>query len=481
MGMIGLWGCKASPPAEGEVDPAKAKAPANAFRLPSRRSPSDKAPAPPPAAANLPPSPGSGLDARTANALLSRWAEAQNGGDFSAYEALYADKFMGIKRTGAQAFRFDRAGWMQDRKRMFGKPMMVEFSGMRTVRAGETAVLRFEQRWTSGNFQDVGLKQLVLISTPAGLRIAREEMLSSTVASKGGPLGPYGAETLSLLFTVGGERVAILRAASDGPLGAGDALAWSAGVPETGGRAVAALKALSDPALASPWTGKPVRLFGPNGACSGTAGEGRALRIHVPHFGTRDEWKALPAEEHAKSIWDAGVDGQFLAVAVKTTNCTEADLPWATVAGKRVPARFESLYPAEVAGRARDAALAIPAIAEGLDEWRTSAPKDHPLGTAEFRTAVWGHNKKHERIHVRVAGAGGCADAFAADVFLRVAEDGTYLPMGTAFRSSGADPVPFDLDGDGEGEWLSGQSVTRVAGNTVEVLTLPIPNYDCDC
>ena len=38
-----------------------------------------------------------GADAR---AVVQRWLEAQNQGDFAAYEKLYAPRFTGVRRSG---------------------------------------------------------------------------------------------------------------------------------------------------------------------------------------------------------------------------------------------------------------------------------------------------------------------------------------------------------------------------------------------
>ena len=48
-------------------------------------------------------------------AVIDAWLAAQNGGDFAAYQALYADKMEGVKRVGPRTWRFDRKGWLADR------------------------------------------------------------------------------------------------------------------------------------------------------------------------------------------------------------------------------------------------------------------------------------------------------------------------------------------------------------------------------
>ena len=65
-------------------------------------------------------------DEAEARALLDAWLAAQNQGRFDAYEKLYDASFEGIRRTGDKTVTLDRAKWMKDRKRMFGKKLHVE-------------------------------------------------------------------------------------------------------------------------------------------------------------------------------------------------------------------------------------------------------------------------------------------------------------------------------------------------------------------
>src|SRR3954452_8030704 len=70
------------------------------------------------------PVPAPSLEQR-ARDVLERWVQAQNRGDFAAYQALYAPGFSGVRRSGDKAVELDRAGWMRDRARMFKKKMRV--------------------------------------------------------------------------------------------------------------------------------------------------------------------------------------------------------------------------------------------------------------------------------------------------------------------------------------------------------------------
>jgi endoglucanase len=71
------------------------------------------------------------------------------------------------------------AAWLADRKRMFARPMTVSLSDVIAREMTGGIDLSFTQVWTSGDYRDLGKKKMTLQRTPAGLRIAREEMVTS--------------------------------------------------------------------------------------------------------------------------------------------------------------------------------------------------------------------------------------------------------------------------------------------------------------
>src|SRR5215470_10154804 len=97
-----------------------------------------------------------------ARAVVEKWLAAQNAGDFAAYEKLFAARFTGIRRSGPRTVRFNRAGWMKDRARMFKKPMTVAISDLKVRAAGASAVASFTQTFAQGSYKDAGPKQLVV-------------------------------------------------------------------------------------------------------------------------------------------------------------------------------------------------------------------------------------------------------------------------------------------------------------------------------
>ncbi len=123
-------------------------------------------------------------DRKDGEALLAGWLSAQNQGDFAAYQKLYGDTFIGVRRSGAKVRRFDRAGWMADRGRMFAKPMVVAADGLSAMSHGAQTHLFFTQSFEQGSYKDTGRKWMALERTGDGLRIVREEMLDSTLIAK---------------------------------------------------------------------------------------------------------------------------------------------------------------------------------------------------------------------------------------------------------------------------------------------------------
>lgn len=125
------------------------------------------------------------VDRRDAEALRAAWLAAQNKGDFAGYQKLYGDKFTGVRRSGKQVRRFDRAGWVADRGRMFQKPMEVTVDAVHVIAHEARTHLFFTQTFEQGSYKDTGRKWMALERAADGaLRIAREEMLDSTIIAR---------------------------------------------------------------------------------------------------------------------------------------------------------------------------------------------------------------------------------------------------------------------------------------------------------
>ena len=118
---------------------------------------------------------------KDAEAVLDEWLDAQNDQNFANYKALYAAEFRGVKRVELEEKYFARAAWLFDRKGMFSKSFSVVAKDVKITKQADGAlVVRFEQKWSSANYSDVGTKELILKVVDGELRIVREEQLDST-------------------------------------------------------------------------------------------------------------------------------------------------------------------------------------------------------------------------------------------------------------------------------------------------------------
>ncbi len=223
-------------------------------------------------------------------AVIDRWLAAQNGGDFSAYQALYADKMEGVKRVASRTWRFDRKGWLADRQRMFAKPMKVEAGPLTVTSVGPAATVELEQRFAQGKFSDRGPKRLVVVKEGGELRIAREEMLRSEVAGDAAAAAASGA--VYLVGLVEGQRYVYL--ALD------DVSAdWGSGPLEgpSGDEPMLALRdAGKAPGKLASWRGREVAAYASDGTrCQARIESLSLIGGGTPHFGVVQAWNGDPA------------------------------------------------------------------------------------------------------------------------------------------------------------------------------------------
>lgn len=290
-------------------------------------------------------------------AFIERWLAAQNSRDFEAYSRLYGERFMGVKRVGTYSKRFDRAGWLADRKPMFEAGAQVKVSDIELVAGSGASRAIFTQEFASGTFHDVGKKELFLVAAPGGISISKEEMLDSTVSEQ-------AAATESVLAYhrdgVVVERGFDERKPKGEPRlrqsGASDPIEIDYAVtPET----------LSPTARA--WLGREVTAYTAAGkSCSGKVARFEVRVQAVPHFGMRQAWngetdapKASPAQI-ARTIQDMAQDHEHFVVGVLDRAC-EGSWASAAPASPFTPAR-------PVEGALRRAAIAafraLPAYAQ---------------------------------------------------------------------------------------------------------------------
>lgn len=398
--------------------------------------------------------------------LMARWLRAQNEGDFDAYEKLYATRFTGIKRAGSRTSRFDRKGWIKDRRGMFRRKMEVSVADTRIAAGPQTAVVTFTQTWSSGSFQDEGPKQLVVVREGRegkDLRIAREEMLRSTLGVPDGEVSELAPG--SFFFVITGEDgtpyVVLAEDAEDD---------WARGEismlhPSYSPVLVArpADPAVLPPALAA-WQGKSVVLRGAAGkACTGTLDALLVMSGFWPHFGTLNEWMEASDAQEAADAW-AMVDSRFLVGRVNGSCQGSESSWWAHVpdAAPRIalPVEDEALAAAALA-RFRKLASYRAIQKQFIEETGQRTPwetylDDKPVVTM-FREPASGR-----RFVAVTASAGvGCGDFYGELWALFEARDGTSLVLLTDEHEPGVVVTPmgmFDADGDGKLE-VVGQEV----------------------
>ncbi len=136
------------------------------------------------------PKPAPTLPVKPVRAVLDAWLAAQNGGDFKAYERLFASDFKGVLRVGTKAKAMDRAAWMKSRRRMFKSKMKVATKGIAFQSGTDRTTILFTQHFQRGSFEDKGSKEIVVAKRSNRYLIVSERMLDSkAVATRFRPAG----------------------------------------------------------------------------------------------------------------------------------------------------------------------------------------------------------------------------------------------------------------------------------------------------
>lgn len=436
--------------------------------------------------------------AAEARALLDAWLRAQNGGDFDAYAKLYAERFTGVKRVDARARRFDRAGWLADRKSMFERSFSVRAEDVHVSATSAAAAIDFEQAWSSASFKDVGRKVLVLAREGDTWRIASEEMKSSSTGAARGQ-GEVPKEREFSFVVEAPEPLLLLAAPVDtnavhGPLRYLD---------DTRARRDVLTKAL--PENLRGLVGERFALYGPEGeVCRGEV-TGFDVLVHAqPHFGMQQGWqgaegKVATPEERAVELWRLTErNGRFLVAKLQTEGpCSGArwaraeNLPKPTVWRRRDPGPEESnaLLQAARASRVhKELQAQFQAAFSKTTHWDAT-------GVAP-RMAVFedGTGQVFASLSVASGEDDSCASPFDAEAWFLFQKRGTAWSLVSAPPDGHVDSawprflnplhteLAFDLDGDGRPEFLGGNDLFRESGgNYRAVLNLSPAYFDCPC
>ena len=486
---IAAAGCKGPAPSAPAPVPVAAATPVAEQRVVDLAAPASPAIA-------LPSPPTLTLTMVEVQELVAAWLQAQNAANFPAYSMLYANKMTGIRRVGSVARQFGRSGWLQDRKRMFGKVMLVQARQIEITVGAGIAQVQFEQSFESGAFKDIGPKRWTVIRELGAARIAREEMLQSTVSAVA-KAEPFDSAQLALAVSSGGQTWLVVSPnapqsdqpprllARSGPATAVRSLPWSASLLQ--------------------WRDRDVVVYGQTGqACRGQVSEIVALVRVVPHFGQVQTWDGVGGvkaadQQVADEIWQLGASGAAVAVAIKPyalagnpPNCEGA--LWGRAANLPAP---------KVMGRDRTKTGQLHET--GLETMRNNlAYKEiQAVYASEVeppRALHWDQFEHSVAIVVSFEGHGqrlvatfgqsgaGCGGFFGVFGAIWQAQSPT---LNTYVLQLASDPKAFDprmpqaavdVDGDGVFELVAPDQIWRRTGATWRpVLTLRVPNFDCPC
>jgi hypothetical protein len=422
-------------------------------------------------------------------AVMTAWLDAQNKGAFASYEPLYAARFEGVRRSGTQTKRLDRARWMKERAAMFKQPMTVAAKDMVVVKSHEGADVRFVQTWTSGSYRDEGPKHIVLVREGSALKIAREEMLRSQVANA----ASVAAERFAFAVHLPGAHLVLEDEAKD---------EWATGAPSTVSlgdpvvtrRAVDAAKLPPDLAA---WAGKKVELFGASGpVCEGTASTLFIAGRVFPHFGTKSYWSGTgdsagepkpPADVVAREAWDLSRGGRLLVAEVKPASGDCKGALWGRESAPAKPVLAEGV-PAD----AKTEALALAELrktkawaATQTDYQAQKEPQD-PAKWDAFESKpvarVFPHPSGTTLVTLSIVSGSGCGTFGATLSGAWELKNGALTALKDA---SGDDLVPLsagDVDGDGKLELVVPEGLLRLKGAKYETANkLHVPFLDCGC
>jgi ketosteroid isomerase-like protein len=433
-------------------------------------------------------------------ALVDEWLRAQNAGDFPAYEAVYAQRFTGVKRVGVRSQRFDREGWMQDRKALFARPFSVRLEGRQVSALGTSAIVEFQQTWSSASFRDVGRKQLVLALEGSAFRIASEEMKESSTDAAPDTSGAPNPREFAFVALAPGPLL-ILSADVDQNAVAGQ-LKY---VTDELARRPVATSAL--PKATRDMLGTKFILYGDGASvCEGTVGGFEVLVSLHPHFGTLGAWHGqngrpvASPEERALELWaySAHGAGRFLVAHLDSSSTCEG-ARWARSAELPKPALWSSRAPTTAERVAvLEAARATPLhrqLQKDFEQaFKKATPWDDSGAPARLVLFEDGLGQSFAGLTASSGADDSCASPFDADAFFLLQKRGASWAVVSAppelhvtsrwprdLEPLRADQA-FDLEGDGRPEFIGWMDFIREsAGAYRSVLNRSPAYFDCPC
>lgn len=480
MAALSFWGCKR------EASREQSKAPSAAV-----------------ASAQSGPSPEEQARAKEregkVRALLDEWMRAQNAGDFAAYEALYAERFTGIKRVGPRMQRFDRPGWLEDRKALFQRAASVRIDEVQVTTTDASAIALFTQSWSSPTFRDVGKKQLVLTLEKGAFRIASEEMKNSDTGAATQVAGAPKPQEFAFVVEAPDPLVVLSTnvpaAAIHEPLRYVND--WQA------------RRTLVTSALGAEWQallGTKFTLYKDGGAvCEGTVAGFEALADVQVHFGLESSWKGefgepvVPPARRALDLWEYSEHaGRFLVARIEApSECKGAR--WARASSLPPPTFWRSRPPTEKERAGVLAAVRGTKLHKDLQvEFEAAFDKKIPWDDSGSPPLLSmfedGGGQTFASLTARSGVDDTCGSAFDVDVFFLLQQRGASWTVVSAPPDGHVDSawprflaplraeLAFDLEGDGRPEFVGLRDFIRESGGAYRSVQNRSAGYfSCPC
>ncbi len=349
--------------------------------------------------------------------------------------------------------------------------MTVSAEDVEITSVGQMAVVRMRQTFAQAKFKDTGDKQLVVVSTKDGLRIAREEMLASSLVDRKAEVPPG----MVVIHDAAGAWM-ILGDASD---------AETTGNPSHGGGGEGFdysthTKLADKHAL----VGDEVTLY-PSGTTCKIA-DISVMSMLTPHFGTSYEWRGDEdgdGQAESKPLSEREIDAE---VAGGGAQHLAADVSGCAGGADDVVGMLAPGAPWREASPSSSAPLF--AAFEQLDEWRAIQAEFADSGASGEWTASldalteissFSGPDGRELVAVSARAGDGCGEFEGSLVAI------FEVKAGKVVRHALAPEMPeaiVDLDADGEPELVSKTAVYVRDGDAyTETVTVDLGYRDCPC
>lgn len=436
-----------------------------------------------------PPQDRTNLNETEIQAVFDAWREAQNRGDFEAYASLYASRTYGEKRAGTRVYRFNREGWLKDRKRMFARPITVSVADVSIKASPATAEILFEQTFSQPGFKDSGRKRITLIRENGTLKISTEVMLSSSLLTD----NPEMAKDFHFTFEAGDSSYVVLADHAARSFGSGSP---EAPITLKNGLHVVFQAATNLPAEHAHWAGKTFKVYALDGSsCETKVGRLALMAAVVPHFGVVQTWrgedqpgaKPWAAAQIATSLL-ADESGESLSLVGEISGCMGA---FATSPERSVRVMPKVTAAPEASAAALDALRKLSVYQSAQTDFKRAAKEDSSLDArADWseRSDAAGYGPGPDILAVTAERGDGCGVYADSAMAFFQRKDDRLEPWLTARPAPRLPYLVLDLDADGVLEFLFfddvnvGSVLGRISGSRfLKLKKFPYSFQDCGC